>query len=413
MDFGSALVYVVSYFGLFTAIFFMITLYENRKRLKNPKPQKDLPSVTVAVPAFNEEKTIAATVESLLALNYPKGKLTIVVIDDGSKDKTLEIARKFEKKGVIVYTKPNAGKGSALNYALSKCDSELFGALDADSFVHPLALIRMVGYFKDEKVTAVTPSLIVHKPKNILQKIQYIEYMIGIFLRKMFGFLQAIHVTPGPFTIYRKKFFDEFGGYDEYNLTEDIEIALRIQKNRFRIENSVDATVYTVSPSKFKPLLNQRLRWYIGFTENVARYKELFSKKYGDLGVFILPAAFISVILVMITLVYTLFKMTTDIYAKYLNWKAVNYEFWKLKWINTDLFYMNINSLMVLSFVSLLVGIFVIYAAKKMSKQDVQIKAYYFLYLIFYWMLFGFWWIAASIYLLLGKRVSWGQRNFK
>jgi poly-beta-1,6-N-acetyl-D-glucosamine synthase len=278
MDFGTVLIWVVAYFGLFTGTFFLLTLWENPKRLRNPRLPEDLPSVTVAVPAYNEEKTIAKTVESLLALDYPKRLLKIMVIDDGSTDRTYEVAMRFEKRGVTVLTKKNSGKAAALNLAISRTDTELFGALDADSFVSPRALKRMVGYFRDSDVMAVTPSLVVHRPESALQKVQYIEYMIGIFLRKVFAYLDSIHVTPGPFTIYRKSFFDRHGGYDENNLTEDIEVALRMQKKGYRIENSVNATVYTVSPSKFTPLLRQRLRWYIGFTENVARYRELFGE---------------------------------------------------------------------------------------------------------------------------------------
>jgi cellulose synthase/poly-beta-1,6-N-acetylglucosamine synthase-like glycosyltransferase len=413
MDFGTMLIWVVAYFGLFTATFFLLTLFENLTRLKNPTPPQRLPSVTVVVPAYNEELTIEKTVRSLLSLDYPRKLLKIIVIDDGSTDRTFEIARRFEAQGVEVFTKKNAGKAAALNFAIRKSDTELFGALDADSFVQPDALRKMVGYFKDCKVMAVTPSLKVYQPISTLQKIQYIEYLIGIFLRKVFAWLDSIHVTPGPFTIYRKKFFDKHGGYDENNLTEDIEVALRIQEHHYRIENSADATVYTVSPSRFGPLLKQRMRWYIGFTENVARYRKIFSRKYGDLGMFILPASFISVSLVIVTMFYTIFRIVESTIKKYNNWKAVNYEFWKLRWWNTDLFYINIDALLIFSLIALILGISIIYIAKRMSHEQTRIKTFYVFYLMVYWMLFGFWWLASGAFSVLGKKVSWGQKNFK
>ena len=410
MDFGSLLLYVVSYFSLFTAIFFFLTLLENRNKLGNPKCSRFL-SVTVAVPAYNEEKTLAKTVSSLLSLDYPKDKLDIIVIDDGSTDNTYNIARDIKAENLRVFTKKKEGKAAALNFALKKCKTELFGALDADSFVVSDALKNMMGYFEDERIVAVTPSLKIYKPKTALQKIQRIEYLMGIFLRKIFAFLGSIHVTPGPFTIYRKSFFDKYGGYDDKNMTEDIEVALRIQSNKMVIENSADAIVYTIGPKTFRALLKQRTRWYLGFMENVINYKHLFSYKYGNLGLFILPASFISVALVVITLIYTIFKTVSDSIQNLINYNAINFELSQLLKFDFDLFYINVGSLMYLSALTLLFGVLMIYFAKKISKENIPIRLHYVFYLIIYWFLFGFWWIVASIYKLLGKRIEWGQRT--
>ncbi len=406
--------YIVAYFGLFTSIFFILTLFENRKNISNPLPKR-LPSTTITVPAYNEEKTIAKTIKSLLKLDYPKEKLKIIVVDDGSTDKTYKAAKRLEKNNsnLRVFTKKNQGKAAALNFALKKSNTELFGALDADSFVKKDALKKIVGYFEDKKITAVTPSLKVYKPKTILQKIQYIEYLMGIFLRKVFAFLGSIHVTPGPFTIYRKSFFNRYGGYDQCNLTEDIEIALRMQSKGYEIENSVDASVYTVSPAKFKPLLNQRLRWYIGFIENVIKYKQLFNpKKFGNLGLFILPGSFISVLLVIITLFYASYKFIfRTLIQNFLNLKSVGFDLTHLLNFEIDIFYISLSSKIFISVILLLFGVSTIYIAKILSKEKIKIKFLYVPYLIFYWILFGFWWIAAGIYTALGKRVEWGQKK--
>ena len=109
--------YIAVYFGLFTGLFFIFTFFENLDSLK-PKKFTRFPFVSVIVPAYNEEKTITGTVHSLLNLDYPKDKLEIIIIDDGSTDSTLEIARKFEKNGVIVFSKKNGGKATALNLGL-------------------------------------------------------------------------------------------------------------------------------------------------------------------------------------------------------------------------------------------------------------------------------------------------------
>ena len=153
------------------------TTVENARRLVNKGKTLGL-NVHTSIIFGNvgeTEKTIAKTVKSLLNLDYPKDKLELMVIDDGSTDKTYEKARQFAKAGVKVFTKKNAGKAAALNFALKKSTGDFFGALDADSFVNSNALKKMIGHFKDPKIMAVTPSLKVYNPKTILQKIQYIE----------------------------------------------------------------------------------------------------------------------------------------------------------------------------------------------------------------------------------------------
>lgn len=402
--------YTVSYFGLFTSIFFLLTLLENKNRISNPKP-KHFPKVSIIVPAYNEEKTIAKTIRSLLNQNYPQDKFEVIVVDDGSKDDTYKVASSFTSHNLRVYRKENGGKASALNFALDKCTGEFVGALDADSFVTKNALRKIIGYFENPMIMAVTPSLKVYKSQSILQSIQKIEYLFGIFLRKIFSFLGSIHVTPGPFTIYRKKFFDMYGKYDENNLTEDIEIALRIQTHRFIIENSVDATVYTVAPKTFKPLLKQRLRWYVGFINNVINYKHLFNPKYGNLGIFVLPAAFISAFLVIVTLFYSLYKFTNNTIQKISNWFAIDFDIWRLfKW-DFDAFFINLNSIVILAFIALIIGIFIIVLAKILSKEKSHIKLSYLFYLVFYWFLYGIWWFLAGVYKLVGKKIYWGHKS--
>lgn len=410
MQFGDILIYTVAYFGLFTAIFFLLTIYENKHKLRVPKISKYY-KVSIMVPAYNEEKTIKKTIKSLLNLDYPKDKLEILVIDDGSTDNTYKIAKQFEGKNLKVYTKKNEGKGATLNFGLKRCSGELVGGLDADSFVTRNALKHIIGYFDDKDVMAVTPSLKIYRPKKILQKIQMIEYLIGIFLRKVFAFLGSIHVTPGPFSIYRKVFFDEHGGYDENNITEDIEIAFRIQSKKYIIENSETASVYTVSPSSFKGLLRQRIRWYVGGVQNAINYRHLFGTKHGNLGLFILPGSFISVFLVVVSMFYFLYKFIETTSRNLINYYQIKFDLLTLLDFKFDSFYLNISTVMLLSILSLIASIVIIYTAKKMSKENTKIKKSYIFYLIFYWVLFGFWWLISLIYKLFGKRIEWRRKN--
>ncbi len=407
MNFENILLYIVTFFGLYTAIFFLLTLFENRKTIKKRKQTKEF-KVTIIVPAYNEEKTIAKTINSLLRLDYPKDKLEIIVVDDGSKDKTYKIAKRFVKKGIRLFTKKNEGKGKTLNFALKRAKGDIVGCLDADSFVEKTALKKLLCYFDSPDVMAVTPSLKIYKPKTILQRIQRAEFLFGIFLRKMFAFLGSIHVTPGPFSLYRKEFFDKYGGYDENNLTEDIEVALRIQIKGYKIENSVDASVYTVGPRGFKELLRQRLRWYLGFINNVIRYKQIFSRKHGNLGLFILPGSFISVLLIISVLFYSIYKIFSNAIKNYYTLKAVDYDIFGIFNFRIDLFYFSLSPLFILAVLSLFLGITSIYIAKILSKEKDSIITAYIPFLLFYWILFGFWWLVAGLFKIAKiRKIDW------
>ena len=251
--------YVFSFISVYVQIFFLVTFLEKRRQIVRHPDNLDLlsyPTVTVAVPCYNEEGTIEKTVKSLLSLDYPKDKIKIFLIDDGSKDNTWNIIKKFDNGlNIFSFKKENGGKHTALNLALEKTDSEFFGCLDSDSLVHHQALKRILKYFeRDPSTMAVAPSIIVYNPKNILQYAQNIEYDMSIYTKKMLGFMGGIHVTPGPFSIFRKRVFDELGFYRKAHNTEDQEIALRMQENGYKIANCPDADVSTKPPGSVAKL---------------------------------------------------------------------------------------------------------------------------------------------------------------
>src|SRR3989344_3032603 len=306
---GNLLTYAALYFGLFTALFFMVTFFENSGRLKNPEPRR-FQKVTVAVAVYTGEDHISKTVESLLIIDWPREKLEVIIVDDGSTDNSYTAAKKYASdKRVVLLQQENRGKNKAVNVALKLATGEFFGVLDVDSFVERDCLRKMMVYFENERVMAVTPSLKVYGAKTWLQKIQMMEFLLGVYLRKVFSYLGSIHVTPGCFSIYRKSFFQKTGPYDEKNLTEDIELALRLQSNNYIIENSINANVYTIAHKKMEPLFRQRLRWYNGFIDNTVKYRNLFGARFGNLGIFILPIAFVSVIMAIALSAYAITKL--------------------------------------------------------------------------------------------------------
>lgn len=283
----------------FIGVVWLLVLLQNRERIGAASPKaKRFPFVSIVVPAFNEERHLAACLRSLLALEYPKGKREVIVVDDASSDGTSRVAKGFPVK--LLVNARNQGKAASLNRGIAAARGELIATVDADSTVSRSILGRMVGHFEDPQVGSVTPSLKVLRPRTLLERVQAAEYALNIFLRKTLALLDSIHVTPGVFSMYRASALRQVRGFDAGNLTEDMEIALRLHDAGWRIENAVDAVSYTVCPQGLRELYRQRLRWYRGALQNTYRYKHmLFNRAYGNLGVFFLPTSLISILVII------------------------------------------------------------------------------------------------------------------
>ncbi|MDP3734764.1 MAG: glycosyltransferase [Nanoarchaeota archaeon] len=288
---------------LFLSIFWLLVLF-TESDLKRSK-KHNTPFFSVIVPAYNEEESIVATLTSLVNLDYPADKIEIIVVNDGSKDKTKEYVTEFIRthpaRKIILRNQDNAGKARAMNEGLKVAQGEFFACLDADSFVHPAALQEMLPYFENRTVAAVCPLLKVKSPENVLQKVQWCEYIINMFYKLLNARLDCIHVTPGPFSIYRTEVIKNIGGYDENTITEDLEIAIRLQKYHYKIVQTFDAIVETTAPKTWKHLFTQRVRWYKGSVDNSLQYRKLmFNAKYGDFGFLRMPTILLSGVIAII-----------------------------------------------------------------------------------------------------------------
>jgi len=274
----------------FLILFFMIYVPNMKNFYYYPKSKKDY-SLSIIVPCYNEEENIGGTIQSLLDSDY-KNLKKIIVVDDRSTDNSYNIIKKYAEnysKVLAVQTPENTGKASgSKNYGVKFVDTELIGFSDADSYPQKDSIKKMIGFFDDEKVAAVTPQILVKNRGNFIENLQAIEYKLIVFTRKLLGFVDAIYVTPGPLAIYRKKIFDEVGGFDETNLTEDIELTWNLLDKKYKIEMCIPSLVYTVAPNKFKDWFKQRIRWNLGGIQTIDKYKFTFFKK-GILGNFVLP----------------------------------------------------------------------------------------------------------------------------
>jgi len=300
----------------FTFLFFLL-FARNKTTVKALPPLSALPSITLIVPAFNEEKTISKTLRHLQNFDYPKEGLDIIVVDDGSKDKTFDVASRF--KGVTVLRKKNGGKAGALNYGLKFAKGELVGCVDSDSCPKSDALVRMVPFFSQENVGAVTSSIFVSDAKNVIERLQKIEYIMIVWARKLLEYLDSVYCTPGPLSLYRTDVLRKVGGFDEKNLTEDIEIAWKLIHNGYKIKMSSSAEVYTSPQSSFARWWKQRLRWNIGGMQTTMKYRhDLF--KRGSLGMFVIPFFSLSYFLSMFGLLlfgYIISKWAFNLFSFY------------------------------------------------------------------------------------------------
>ena len=410
----SQIILSVSLFiSLFFEIFVLITFFETKEELKREeeflKNKIDhYPSVTIVVPGFNEGETVTATVKSLLDLEYPKDKLSLMLIDDGSTDNTFEVMNRFKNHPQIqIFKKENGGKHTALNFALEKINTDLVGCLDADSFVSSNALKLMVPLFIDKATMAVTPSIKVHEESNILQKIQKIEYNWGIFFRRMLSSMGAMYVTPGPFSIFRTKVFRDLGGYRHGHHTEDMELAMRMQKNHYKIVNSVGAHVYTITPKKFITLFKQRTRWTYGFLNNVIDYKVLFfNRKYGHIGFFILPIASISILSCLYAAGMLIWHLGERLMNMFIRYQAVGFSP-KLPNFHLNWFYWSTSITTCLVIVAVAINIALLIMSARMAKEKKLIGRALLYYLAVYALIVPTWIAKATYSTIFSKNISW------
>ena len=403
--------YVLTFLAVYVQVFLLVTFLENRKTIKNRKGKVVLaryPTVTVTVPCFNEERTIYKTVRSLLDLNYPKEKLKIFLVDDGSTDGTLNIIQKFAKySNVKVFHKENGGKHTALNLGLENCDTEFSGCLDADSYVDSDSLVRIMSYFeRDESTMAVAPSIEVSNPKNIIEYAQKAEYYMSIYVKKMLGLINAIHVTPGPLTIFRRKVFEELGPYRSAHNTEYMEIAYRMQKNHMKIEQCHDAFVYTNTPSSVRRLYQQRLRWIYGFINNTIDYRGvLFQKKYGNFSLFTVPAGIVSIIAASYLFSRIAIRLWNFVEGKIVELRTVGFEF-SSPFYNFDPFFINTKSVLFVILILYSLVIVSIVLGHKIAEK--KVFPLHILYFFSIYSVVAPFWLFSSIYnTIVAKRPSW------
>jgi cellulose synthase/poly-beta-1,6-N-acetylglucosamine synthase-like glycosyltransferase len=249
------------------------------------------PSVSVIIPAYNEEKVITKTIRAILNSTY--SNLDIIVIDDGSSDNTYQTAKdNFENNSrVQIFTKENGGKSEALNFGVLKTDAEIVVTLDADTVFLSDTIGKLIRRFVDKRVWAVAGNAKVGNRINLLTRWQALEYITSQNLdRRAFEIMNCITVVPGAVGAWRRWAIVEAGGFSSDTLAEDTDMTFAIIRRGHHVAYDDEALAYTEAPDTTKNFVKQRFRWMYGTLQTVWKHRDVWGrKKYGALGIFSVP----------------------------------------------------------------------------------------------------------------------------
>jgi biofilm PGA synthesis N-glycosyltransferase PgaC len=253
------------------------------EHMQEPPEAQEYPFVTLIVPAYNEGVGLEASVQSLIAMDYPRYE--IVVVDDGSSDDTyaqaMRMAGMYGHHRIRVITQPNGGKASALNNGISNARGELIVCMDGDSRLEPQTLKQAVKHFSDPSVGAVAGDVKVVNRLNTLTKLQALEYIEGLSLvRTAHAFFRRVMVIPGPIGVFRKSVLEEVGGYFQDTYAEDCELTLRILFAGWKVKHESRAVAWTEAPENLQAFFKQRYRWSRGTLQAVIKHKSRLWKPY-------------------------------------------------------------------------------------------------------------------------------------
>ncbi|MCS7135887.1 MAG: glycosyltransferase [Nitrososphaerota archaeon] len=251
---------------------------------KPPRPAYT-PTISVIIPAHNEERTIAACISSVLENDYKFKE--VVVVDDGSTDGTYMVASKF-KEQIKLLSRPKGGiKTYALNYGLGFAKGELIVTVDADTIVSRDALSKIAAYFSNPRVMAASGNLrVVNANKNLLTRLQSYEYVIAFDIgRRLQALFRTLLIIPGAKSIIRKRILEAIGGFDPV-LGEDFDLTLKVHKIRGRVIFIPDCYAFTEVPETWRSWFKQRERWHRSQIRVLIRHRNIFFRRvFGTPGI--------------------------------------------------------------------------------------------------------------------------------
>jgi len=279
------------------------------------------PMISIIVPAFNEERTIKKCIMSLLDLNYPTYE--IIVIDDGSTDRTFEVVKTFNSPLINLVHQQNQGKPNALNNGIRLSKGEIIVTVDADTIVQQESLTRIANRFaSDHQIGAVAGNIKVIQASGLLNTLQSAEYTVGINLnRKTQSMFGCVMVVPGPIAAMKKEAIQQVGLFSDDTFAEDFDVTMKLLKAGYKIEYEDRAIAYTDAPRNVEDLIKQRRRWYRGMFQVLDKHRGMYLRsKYGFAGMVGVPnlwfeatAPIINLALILLVLLSGLYVAETSI----------------------------------------------------------------------------------------------------
>jgi cellulose synthase/poly-beta-1,6-N-acetylglucosamine synthase-like glycosyltransferase/peptidoglycan/xylan/chitin deacetylase (PgdA/CDA1 family)/spore germination protein YaaH len=250
------------------------------------------PPVAVLVPGYNEEKVIVATVRSVLKSDY--SNMRVIVIDDGSRDRTFEVAREafareIAEGQVTVLTKPNGGKAGALNFGIEHLTEEFYVGIDADTVIAPDAVSKLVRHFADPQIGAVAGNAKVGNRVNLWTRWQALEYITSQnFERRALDLFGVVTVVPGAIGAWRTEGVRRAGGYPLNTVAEDADLTMNLLEQGYHVIYEDRSLAFTEAPVDMRGLMKQRFRWSFGTLQAIFKHRGAFTKNKA-MGFFALP----------------------------------------------------------------------------------------------------------------------------
>jgi cellulose synthase/poly-beta-1,6-N-acetylglucosamine synthase-like glycosyltransferase/peptidoglycan/xylan/chitin deacetylase (PgdA/CDA1 family)/spore germination protein YaaH len=250
------------------------------------------PRVAVLIPAYNEETVIVRTIRSVMMSNYKN--IRVIVIDDGSSDRTYDIACEaypadIESGRLTVLTKPNGGKAEALNFALNHTDEEIYIGIDADGVIAHDAITRLVQHFANPKIGAVAGNAKVGNRVNLWTRWQALEYITSQnFERRALDLFDVVMVVPGAIGAWRTAAVRDGGGYHPDTVAEDADLTMNVLEQGYSVIYEDQALAFTEAPVNMNGLMRQRFRWSFGILQAVFKHRGAITKHIA-MGLFALP----------------------------------------------------------------------------------------------------------------------------
>lgn len=297
LDIVGTFIVMVFFFGdvLMSARLVLVGIFAVVDRLRRPHRKASPgfnPRVAVLIPAYNEEKVIVRTIQSVLNSDYKN--LRVIVVDDGSKDRTSEVAIEAYRDEIAagrvqVFKKHNAGKAAALNFALENVTEEIYVGIDADTVIAGDAISRLVPHFEDPRIGAMAGNAKVGNRVNLWTRWQALEYITSQnFERRAMNLFHVVTVVPGAIGAWRTAAVKAAGGYPLDTVAEDADLTMHLLEQGSKVDYEDRALAFTEAPIDARGLMRQRFRWSFGILQSVFKHRAAFTRNKA-MGLFALP----------------------------------------------------------------------------------------------------------------------------